>query len=209
MRYELIKDSSVGVVTDPTPILLDIKDTFEVSFLLPDCGAYIAIFRGDDNIEHKAVIKNSKVALPKSLLSKEQNVGLVVCQIDGENILHSWDCWGLRVGAFLTMRQSQRQVTVANDDSFLIRLAELERIHAQVLKDFDALQTENKHRNSETSELVAKFKLELYNQTEALASLKRNNEKVTAAYNDAIKVINDLSKRVTALEKNYDPTIIK
>lgn len=42
-----------------------------------------------------------------------------------------------------------------------------------------------------------------------LASVKKANETLTKSYNEAIKVVNDLSQRVLALEKNYDPTIIK
>lgn len=45
--------------------------------------------------------------------------------------------------------------------------------------------------------------------TKALASVKTANETLANGYNEAIKVVNDLSARVTALEKNYDPTIIK
>ena len=32
---------------------------------------------------------------------------------------------------------------------------------------------------------------------------------ITERYNNAVIVINDLSERVTALESNYDPTVIK
>lgn len=44
--------------------------------------------------------------------------------------------------------------------------------------------------------------------TRTLASVKKVNETLVDGYNNAIKVINDLSERVKALEKNYDPTII-
>lgn len=40
-------------------------------------------------------------------------------------------------------------------------------------------------------------------------STKTANETLTAEHNKAISVINDLTERVFALEKNYDPTIIK
>ena len=39
--------------------------------------------------------------------------------------------------------------------------------------------------------------------------LKASNAALTTAYNKAIEVINDLSVRFTALEANYDPTVIK
>lgn len=42
-----------------------------------------------------------------------------------------------------------------------------------------------------------------------IASLKKNNEMLTNAYNEASKVINNLTERLIALEKNYDPTIIE
>lgn len=45
--------------------------------------------------------------------------------------------------------------------------------------------------------------------TKALASVKTTNETLAKSYNEAIKVVNDLTGRVAALEKNYDPTIIK
>lgn len=42
-----------------------------------------------------------------------------------------------------------------------------------------------------------------------LAELRYQNERLAVEYNKAIEVINDLSERVTALESNYDPTVIK
>lgn len=197
MRYQLIEGSNAGVVLDPTPIIRDIKDTFEVSFLLPSKGAYIALFRGEDNVEYKSVIRNGTALIPKELLNKEQAVSLTVCQTDGESILHAWDCRGFRVGQFLNMRQSLRQI-IAADDSFFARLAELECDNA-------ALQNANR----ETAELVSRLREEIRGQTETLAGLKAENAKLATAYNKSIEVINDLSKRLAAVEKHYDPTLIK
>ena len=42
----------------------------------------------------------------------------------------------------------------------------------------------------------------------ALASVKTANETLAAKYNEAIQTINNHSERITALEKNYDPTVI-
>lgn len=210
MQYELIRDSNAGVIIDPTPVLRDIKDTFMVSFLLPCEGAYIALFRGEDNVERKVVIRDGAAEMPKELLTKEQRVGLTVCRLDGENIVQAWECWSLRVGAFLYLRQSQWQVTAGMDDKdFFARFAELERTHAQSQADYAMLKAHDTDCKNNTAELVAKFKLELYKQGEALASLKTDTETTAKAYNKAIEVINDLSNRVHALEKNYDPTIIK
>lgn len=201
MRYELLKDSCEGVLIDSTPILRDIADTFEVSFLLPDAGSYIALFKGEDDIEHKALIKNGTVKIPKPLLNKEQLVRLTVCKIDGDKIVRAWECWSLRIGAFLHMRQRQWQVAAAEKD-IIARLAELER-ESSTLKASTA-STANK-----TAELVTKLRQDINSQTAALASLKTDNGKMATAYNSAIEVINDLSKRVAAVEKHYDPTLIK
>lgn len=203
MKYELIKDSNAGVIIDPTPILLDIKDTFKVSFVLPEEGAYIALFRGEDNAEYKAVIKDSMAILPKELFKKEQRVGLTVCQIENEKIIHAWECHSLRIGAFLYLRQTQWQITAAVDDKEIYaRIAELERSHAETI-------TENKRFMSEFSKVAQEYANQLAENARTLASVKKANETLATEYNKAIKVINDLSERVNALEKNYDPTIIK
>lgn len=201
MRYELLKDSNAGVVIDSTPVLQDIKDTFKVSFLLPGEGAYIALFRGEDNIEHKAVIRGNTVVIPKPLLNKEQLVRLTVCKIDGDKIVRAWECWSLRIGAFLHMRQRQWQVAAAEKD-IIARLAELERENS-------TLKASTASTGNKTAELVTKLRQDLNSQTAALASLKTDNGKMATAYNSAIEVINDLSKRVAAVEKHYDPTLIK
>lgn len=210
MKYELIENSNAGVIIDPTPVLRDIKDTFEVSFLLPHAGAYIALFRGEDGVEHKAVIKDSAVQIPKELLGKEQRVGLTVCFIDGDTVVHAWECHPLKVGAFLYLRQTQWQITAALTDAELYaRLAEIERGDAETRAAFDALKRDYTAHRTETAQLVADFKLKLYEQGERLASVKNANETLTAAYNKAITVVNDLTQRVAAIEKNYDPTVIK
>jgi len=49
----------------------------------------------------------------------------------------------------------------------------------------------------------------LESQISGLPSLRKQYSDLTASYNKSIEVINDLSKRLTDLEANYDPTIIK
>ena len=93
MKYELLMGSEKGVLIDRTPIMLDIRDTFEVSFLLPQKGAYIALFRGEDNIEYKSVIKGGRVKLPPELLNKEQYVSLIVTEVNDEIVVQ---CLGVR-----------------------------------------------------------------------------------------------------------------
>ncbi len=210
MKYELIKNSNAGVIIDPTPILLDIKDTFKVSFVLPEESAYIALFRGEDNVEYKVVIKDSVALVPKQLFKKEQRVGLTVCQVDGEKMIHAWECHSLRIGAFLYLRQTQWQITAAVDDKEIYaRIAELEKSHAETQTAFKTLQAENTRCMDECSKTAREHAEQVAELTKTLVSVKKANETLADRYNKAIKVINDLSERVKALEKNYDPTIIK
>lgn len=148
MQYELIANSNKGVIIDPTPVLRDIKDTFPVSFVLPDSGAYIAIFRGEDNQERKAVIKDGSVLIPKELITKEQRVGVTVCLTDGETIMHSWECHPLAVGSFLKLRQTQWQITAAlSDEELYARIAEIERTQAKTLEEMQTLEATYKELN--------------------------------------------------------------
>ncbi|MDE6401349.1 MAG: hypothetical protein K2L54_01915 [Clostridiales bacterium] len=217
MQYELIHNSDVGVITDPTPILRDIKDTFTVSFVLPKPGAYVVLFRDESGVEYRATIKDGAAKVPKQLLAKEQRIGLTVCQISDDEILHSWVCQTLKVGTFLSLRQTQWQITVGTDDKELYaRLSEIERANAKaraeysaLLAAFDTLQGEFA-RCEQEAERTAQEHAERQNELiKALASLRTENETLATEYNKAIEVINSLSERVTALEKNYDPTLIK
>lgn len=56
---------------------------------------------------------------------------------------------------------------------------------------------------------VEELKVALTETNAIIASQKASIETLTAKYNAAIAVINDLSERVIALESNYDPTVIK
>lgn len=195
MKYELIKDSDVGVIIDSTPILRDIKDTFEVSFVLPfetRVGTYIALFCGADGIERKVLLRKNNVLIPKELLNKEQMVSLTIAFTDGEKIIKAWKCQPLSVGTFLQERASWRQISSGLTDRELYnRIADLEKKYADAQLEYNLMQK----TCQQLSVTVSKFE-------------KQNNETVLA-YNNAIKVINDLQERVYNLEKNYDPTVIK
>lgn len=209
MRYELIENSDVGVIVDPTPILRDVKDTFSVSFVLPCGGSFVALFRDDAGIEYRATIKDGEVKIPKQLLAKEQIIGLTVCKIDDEKIVQSWECHPLKVGAFLSLRQTQRQITSGVDDRELYaRLAELERAQAQTLSACAALKADFASCTQSTAALVKSHAERLDAACGALASVKSTLENLASAHNDAINVINDISRRIALLEKHYDPTLI-
>ncbi len=217
MKYELIQNSDVGVITDPTPVLRDIKDTFTVSFVLPEESAYVALFRDESGAEYRATIKDGVVKVPKRLLIKEQRVGLTVCQISDDAILHSWICPTLKIGTFISLRQTQWQITVGTDDKELYaRLADIERAnvaardeYAALLAEFDKLQAEYSSRVTESEQALQVFAEQLDALTKTLASVKAANENIATEYNKSIQVINDLSERLAALESNYDPTVIK
>jgi len=216
MRYELIDNSDVGVIIDPTPILRDIKDTFAVSFVLPDAGVYVALFRDEDGVEYRVTIADGAAKIPKQLLTKEQRIGLTVCEIYDDKILRSWVCQTLKVGTFLSLRKTQWQITAGTDDKELYaRLAEIERANAKeraeykaLLAAFDTLQAEYDSHKAATAEAEEERTAQLSELIKALASVKTANETLAAKYNEAIETINSHSERITALEKNYDPTVI-
>lgn len=210
MQYELIDGAGVGVITDPTPILRDIKDTFGVSFVLPGEGVYVALFRDEGGVEYRATIKDSVAKVPRQILTKNQRVGLTVCKVDGDEITQSWECYPLKVGSFLELRKTQWQITAGMDDRELYaRLAEIEKQHAQTQAEFNELKAENSRRADEFAKTAQEYTESVNGLTKALASVKTTNETLAKSYNEAIKVVNDLTGRVAALEKNYDPTIIK
>lgn len=181
MQYELIANTNKGVIIDPTPVLRDIKDTFEVSFILPSGGAYIALFRGEDNQEHTAVIKDSKAFVPKELIGKEQRVGLTVCLTDGEKILHSWECHPLAVGAFLKLRQTQWQLTAALcDEELYARLAEIERANAKTLEEMQSLYATCKEIKQDADAAAAKQDKVITGLREGLDSQAEQIKRLTA-----------------------------
>ena len=67
--------------------------------------------------------------------------------------------------------------------------------------EFAQYKEEAERREQEHTEQISEL-------ISAVASLKEVNELLAKNYNKAIEVINDLSGRVAALEKNYDPTVI-
>lgn len=193
MKYQLL-ESGRGVLIDRTPILRDIRDTYEVSFLMPDEGAYVALFKGADSVEYRKAIKDDACKIPKELLTKDQYVEVIVCKIDGDKVLQAYTCEPLRVTAFLNLRKTQWQLSGGlTDKDCLDRLIELESLYAQTLDG------------------IAKLKETLTVHGESLIvldALKKQNKELAENYNKAIEVINDLSKRLKSLEKNYDPTVI-
>lgn len=209
MIYELLPNGR-GVLIDRAPILSDVRDTYEVSFLLSENGSYLALFTDAAGIEYRKAIKNGKCQIPKELLKKEQYASLIVSQIDGERVLRSWECEPLKITAMLYLRQTQWEVSggMTNKNAYE-RMAELERLYSQALLDFGALCAAVEGYKTDLDKQAETLRAEYTRLSDAVASVKRENEKLVTAYNEASKIINDLAGRLAALEKNYDPTIIE
>ena len=198
MKYELLSQGDRGILIDRTPIFQDVRDTFEVSFLLPGEGVYLALFKDAAGVEYRKTVVSGAVKIPKEILSKEQYVGLVVCETDGERILRSWECEPIKVTALFGMRYSQWQLSGGmTERNCFDRLLDLERLHAWAMNELAGLKNEQ-----------AKTKEDLTAHLETISLLKKQTQEVVGNYNGAIDVVNDLSKRLKALEKNYDPTLI-
>lgn len=147
MQYELIANSDRGILIERTPVMRDIRDTYEVSFLLPDDGSYIVLFKAADGAEYRKTIKDSACKIPKELLTKEQYTEVTVCKIDNEKVLQSWNCEPLRITAFLDMRRTQWQLSAGmTEENCLNRLAEIEYLCAdfkgQLIAENAALKEE-------------------------------------------------------------------
>ena len=218
MKYELLANSDYGHIIDPTPILRDIKDTFTVSFVLPESGAYVALFRDESGVEHRAALYNDAVKVPKQILTKEQRIGLTVCRIsdDANAILQSWECQTLKIGTFLSLRQTQWQITVGTDDKELYaKLSEIEQANTNarteygaLLESFDALRAEFAHCQQNTERAVQENASLKQKLTDKLTALESKYNAAVKSFNAAVDEVNKLSERLAALEANYDPTII-
>ena len=128
MKYELLENTDIGIIVDATPIFRDIKDTFVVSFILPEKGVYIALFRGENGVEYRASIKDGILNVPKILLDKSQRVTVTVFRVEDNEIIKIWKCPPLQVGIFSPMRDTYRQITIAMTGEELVeRLTALEQ----------------------------------------------------------------------------------
>lgn len=158
MKYELIENSNKGVLIDRTPVMREVRDTYEVSFLLPDNSGYLALFKGADKIEYRKAIKDGVCKVPKELLKKEQFIELTVCQVNNDKVLQSWECEPIKVTAFFGMRRNQWQLSggMTEKDCFK-RLVELEKRYAQTTKTVN----EHKERITALEALTETLKEEL------------------------------------------------
>lgn len=217
MRYELIPNGHRGVLQDRTPALGDVRDTFTVSFSLPESGAYLALFTDAAGIEYRKSIRDGTCKVPKELFAHEQYVALTVCRITDDSVAWSWECEPLKVTSLIALRQNQWELSGGmTDENCYTRLNELERRYAQTLADIATVQSEAdaiSRQAAEAAEYTEQIRTELSGRIDAMqsviADVKTQNRELAENYNKAIAVVNDLSRRLKALEKNYDPTIIE
>lgn len=73
----------------------------------------------------------------------------------------------------------------------------------------DRLNTAVRLLSDEASAAKAEMSAQVQKLQEELNKTKEQLRAAVENYNTAIQVINDMSARITALEANYDPTIIK
>lgn len=118
---------------------------------MPQKGAYIAIFRGEDNIEYKSVIKGGRVKLPPELLNKEQYVSLIVTEVNDEIVVHAWVCEPLKVTAYFHLRQNQWQVSggyflgvvwLNPQGDYSVALSEVAYLTADFVVKFNTVRTD-------------------------------------------------------------------
>lgn len=209
MQYKLENNSPNGILIDRTPILQDVRNTYTVSFLLPDCGFYVALLRDANGVEYRKTVVNGKLKLPKELLKKEQYIELTLCQIDGDRILNSWLCEPLKITAFFYLRRTQWQVSGGmTDKDCYARLIQIEETHTKTLNEFIEFK-ETVNNNSSNFEQAFCIQMQKYDELAAqLAALTDKYNNAVAQYNTAVETINKMNERLAALEVNYDPTII-
>ena len=192
MKYELLKNSQRGVAVDRTPIMRDIKDTFVITFILPQAGTYLALFKSLDGLEYKVPICDSKCNVPPQLLKKEQSIDLVVLLVEHDEINNAWDCEPIKITAYFNIRESQRQVSVDTSSAVHVkRLEQLERLYNLAVAD------------------LARFMQECDELQGAIKELRERNEanertivELNESHNETIQLVTILKARVLELEKS-------
>lgn len=188
MKYELIPNSNRGILIDRTPILQDVRDTYEVSFLLPEEGTYIVLLKGKDGIEYRKTIKDGMCKFPRELLKKEQYVEMVVCKLGDDRVLWTWQCEPIKVTAFLCLRRTQWELSggMTENDCYT-RLAELERLYAEAISNLSVVQV---HMDQMEKRITAVEAEREQNQT-TLANLAQYDERM-AAMEKNVKDVNEI-----------------
>lgn len=138
MKYELLS-SGRGVLIDRAPVLQDVEDTFEVSFLLPSSkGQFFAVFIDSKNVKRQVEICSGVAALPVDLL-QPQYVQLYVVEIEKDVVVKAWNCEAIKIASLGDMLKNQWEISGGMSDvSAIERLTEIERSFAYEVAAFKA-----------------------------------------------------------------------
>lgn len=169
MRYELL-DNGRGILVDRMSVLQDVEGAFEVSFLLPCKGQFVAVFIDDKNIKRQVQICDGIVTLPTSLL-RPQYVRLYVVKVENDEVVKTWDCEQIKISNLGDMLGCHYEVSGGMSESAAIaRLADIERTFAVELSAF-----KNQSEKYEQAIIAFNTAIEVINNlSERLAALENN-----------------------------------
>ena len=162
---------------------------------LPTCSGdfrLVAYMNGKKIDTYTLTRDNPSVTVPRDSLS----AGVFSCRvfhIQGDVVVQHFTVENLVITELDDDLSAEPEITALN-----ARITEL----TEKTTEFETALTE-------ATETIQTLKTELETAEKALASIKETATATATEYNKAIEVINDLSERVYALEKNYDPTIIE
>lgn len=135
---------------------------------------------------------NANVTIPRDKLS----AGVFSCRvvhIQGDTVVQNYRIENLVITELNDDLSAEPEITALN-----ARITEL----TEKTTGFETALTE-------ATETIQTLKTELEIAKNTIASIKETATATATEYNKAIEVINNLSERVYAIEKNYDPTIIE
>lgn len=183
MTYKLLPTGR-GVIIDRVSVFCDVKGSAELSFSLPDSGQYAAALIDEHGTTYDVTIKDGKLVLPPELL-RPQVLQLYVVKTDQGSITATYACEPLVIRSMADARASVFELTgAATEDDLRRRMVELEEAFCLQGQKCDAYAAQ-------------------------VATLDEKLIKAVAGFNVAVETVNALQERVTAIEANYDPTIIK
>ncbi len=173
MQYELLNNSYKGVIVDNTPILRDIRDTFEVSFLVEDNKSLIAVFKDEKGVAHRCAIIKGKCRFPREILmqGKNQYIDVTVFELKENEVCHTWTCEPIKVNSFLGLTRNQFQLSSGvSDTDWFNRVVELNKKYDVLVDEMKTLKDNVSIRDSQIKE-QGKIITELVEKQNKMADL--------------------------------------
>lgn len=109
MTYKLLS-TGVCVVSDRTPILTDIKDGCELSFLLPDEKPYVAMLIDKLGAKYRVKVVDGKAALPREVMFP-QYLQVYLLKLSADGVERAIACEPLKVARLADMLTTQFEVS--------------------------------------------------------------------------------------------------